>query len=166
MKPGFRVSIFFKIKNKNLWVSLCSPAPHTPWPAPSEARVFPLGRCGGWGWRGGSLDSASPTGVEPGFCPLGGRRKVPSWVHVARANSHPFSHSLAHTVVLHGQEEGRGPLHFLPVQVARTSLTRPAEAGGRGGQGGFPAHQPQHPPSSALCFSLCLCLTPWRTGCS
>ena len=72
MKPSFRVSIFLKIKNKNLWLSLCSPAPHTPWLAPSEARVFPLGRCGGWGWRGGSLDSASPAGVEPGFCPLGG----------------------------------------------------------------------------------------------
>ena len=98
MKPSFSVSIFFfKIKNKNLWLSLSSPAPHTPWPAPLEARLFPLGRWGGrvGGGEGGSLDGASPAGIEPGFCPLGGRRKVPSWVHVARTNSHSLSHSLA-----------------------------------------------------------------------
>ena len=95
---------------------------------------------GGWGWRGGCWTALPQQGLSQGSVHLGeeGRsHRGSTWLHVAHTNSHSFIHPLenADSEALTRwcgvrREEGRGSLRFLPVQVVRTSLTRPVETGG------------------------------------
>lgn len=91
-------------------------------------------------------------------------------LHAAHTNSHSFIHPLenADSEALTRwcglrREEGRGSLRFPPVQVVRTSLTRPAETGGAGGSGSPGHHRDRgsvfsslSTPRSQLSASACL----------
>ena len=71
-KKLFFSNIFFKIKNKNLWVSLCSPAPHTPGRHPRRHESSHWEDAGVGGGEGGHWTVLPQQGLSQGSVHLGG----------------------------------------------------------------------------------------------